>query len=80
MPLRKQARANLKHTTFIALNERIVEIYYEDGMYQSYQGFRLLAIAGSKIRLPEGEGIKEEFGGIRYSNQPAEVNGEHNYA
>ena len=75
-----QARANLKHTAFIALNERIVEIYYEDGVYQSYQGFRLLAIDGSKIRLPEGEGIKEAFGGIRYSNQPAEVNGEPNYA
>lgn len=75
-----QARANLKHTAFIALNERIVEIYYEDGVYQRYKGFRLLAIDGSKIRLPEGEGLKEAFGGIRYSHQKAEVNGEHNYA
>jgi hypothetical protein len=42
-----QARANLKHTAFIALNNRNIEIFYEDDDYQRYQGFRLLAIDGS---------------------------------
>ena len=74
------ARANLKHTAFIDLNARMVEMNYEDGRYRKYKGFRLLAIDGSKIRLPEGEGIREEFGEISYSNPKAEVNGAHNYA
>jgi hypothetical protein len=74
------ARANLKHTAFIDLNARMVEINYEDGRYRRYKGFRLLAIDGSQIRLPEGEGIREEFGEISYSNPKAEVNGAHNYA
>ena len=74
------ARANLKHTVFIDLNARLVEINYEDGRYRRYQGFRLLAIDGSKIRLPKGEGIREKFGEISHSNSKAEVNGAHNYA
>jgi len=75
-----QARANLSHTAFIALNNRNVEMFYEDGDYKRYQGFRLLAVDGSKIRLPKGEEIKEKFGAIRYWNQKEEVKGEHNYA
>ena len=75
-----QARANLSHKAFIALNARNVELFYEDGDYKRYQGFRLLAVDGSKIRLPKGASIKEEFGAISYRNQKEEVKGEHNYA
>jgi hypothetical protein len=75
-----QARVNLSHKAFIALNERNVEIFYENGDYKKYQGIRLLAVDGSKIRLPKGAEIKEKFGAIRYSNQKEGVEGEHNYA
>ena len=57
-----QARANLKHTAFIALNDRNMEIYYGDGIYERYQGFRVLAIDGSKVRLPKGADMRERFG------------------
>ena len=75
-----QARANLKHTAFIALNDRNMEIYYGDGIYERYQGLRVLAIDGSKVRVPKGAEIKEQFGAISYSNQKEEVQGEHNYS
>ena len=75
-----QARANLKHTALISLNDLMLKIWYEDDDYQRYRGFRLLAVDGSKVRLPEGPQIKGEFGAIHYSNQKEEVNGEHNYS
>ena len=75
-----QARANLKHTAFIALNDLMVKMSYEEGDYKRYRGFRLLAIDGSKVRLPEGQEIQEHFGAISYSNPYQQVKGEHNYA
>lgn len=75
-----QARANLKYTAFIALNDCNVEIYYGDGIYEKYNGFRVLAVDGSKIRLPKGAEIKEKFGAISYRNQKEAVEGEHNYS
>jgi hypothetical protein len=61
-----QARSHLKHTAFIELNQKaIVAEYYPDGNYQRYQGFRLLAIDGSKLRLPDSCEIQEVFGTIK---------------
>ena len=53
---------------------------YQEDNYKRYRGFRLLAIDGSKVRLPEGQEIQKHFGAISYSNQYEEVRGEHNYA
>jgi len=48
-----QARYKLKHTAFIALNQTaIVETVYRDDDYHKFWGFRVLAIDGSKIVLP----------------------------
>ena len=74
------ARANLKHPAFISLNNLMLKIRYEDDDYQRYRGFRLLAVEGSKVRLPDEPKLKEEFGAINYSNQNEEVHGEHNYS
>ena len=64
-----QARYKLAHTAFIELNEKaVVEPMYADTDYQRFWGYRLLAIDGSKIRLPDNEEIREEFGAISYSN------------
>ena len=46
-----QARKRIRHTAFIELNEQaIVNVMYREGEYLRYQGFRVLAIDGSKIR------------------------------
>ena len=77
-----QARYKLKHTAFIELNQKaVVDILYVDDDYQRFWGYRLLAVDGSKIRLPDNDEIREEFGTINYTNgKDSEVQGEHPYA
>jgi hypothetical protein len=77
-----QARRRIRHTAFIELNERaVVKVLYRDGDYLCYKGFRVLAIDGSKIRLPETEEINKEFGQIVYTNgRNDEIKGCHTYA
>lgn len=77
-----QARYKLKHTAFIALNQSaIVNTLYSDDEYHKFWGFRLLAVDGSKVVLPNTEEVREEFGTIRYSNgKNDEIEGEHPYA
>ena len=77
-----QARAHIRHTAFIELNEKaVVEVMYRDGHYLRYKQFRVLAIDGSKIRLPETPEINKAFGQIAYTNgQNDEIKGGHTYA
>ena len=77
-----QARYKLKHTAFIELNQvAIVETLYGNEDYLRFWGFRVLAIDGSKIVLPDNEAIREEFGIIAWSNgKDAEIQGERPYA
>ena len=77
-----QARKRIRHTAFIELNEQaIVNVMYREGEYLRYKGFRVLAIDGSKIRLPETEEINQEFGQVAYTNgQNEEIKGYHTYA
>jgi len=77
-----QARYKLKHTAFIELNQKaVVDTMYADDKYQRFWGYRLLAVDGSKIRLPDNDEIRDEFGTIHYSNgKDSEIKGEHPYA
>ena len=63
-----QARQHIRHTAFIELNEKaVVNVLYRDGHYLRYKQFRVLAIDGSKIRLPETEEVNKEFGQMAYT-------------
>lgn len=63
-----QARHKLSHTAFIELNQKaIVEVMYGDDTYQTFWGYRLLAVDGSKIRLPDTGEMCAAFGSHRYS-------------
>jgi len=77
-----QARYKLKHTAFIELNQAaVVETLYGDGDYQRFWGFRVLAVDGSKIILPDNKAIREEFGTIAWtSGKTADIQGERPYA
>jgi hypothetical protein len=58
-----QARKQLSYTVFSALNEIIVKGFYEQFIaYRKWNGFRLCAIDGSKIRLPNEHDIVKAFG------------------
>ena len=77
-----QARYKFKHTAFIELNQKaVVDTVYEDDGYKKFLGFRILAVDGSKIRLPDNDDIREEFGTIAYTNGKDSIaEGEHPYA
>jgi hypothetical protein len=72
----------LKHTAFIELNRKaIVGVLYQDDDYLKFWGKRILAIDGSKIRLPNTQEVCDAFGTITYSQgEDSDVQGKHPYA
>jgi len=56
-----QARAKLNYTAFIEMKDKSIEMFYEDGEYNRYKKFRLLAVDGSIVVLPNSADIKKEF-------------------
>lgn len=66
-----QARKKLSETTFILLDECLVDEFYSDNTYSTWNGYRLVGIDGSTAQLPDSEEIREEFGGV--SNQYGDV-------
>ncbi|OAD21549.1 hypothetical protein THIOM_002678 [Candidatus Thiomargarita nelsonii] len=79
-----QARRHLKTTAFITLNQKaVLEVLYGDGIYENAWGFRLLAIDGSKIHMPNSPEIRQEFGTIKFAttiDNDKKIMGEHGYA
>ena len=58
-----QARKQLSHTAFQALNHQIVDnVYKGNWKPKTWKGFRLCAIDGTSIRLPNEPDIIEHFG------------------
>jgi len=65
-----RARAKLKHSAFIELNEEdLIKPFYENSDIESFKGRRLLAIDGSVIALPSSPAIFEAFGEEKATNQ-----------
>ena len=56
-----QARAKLNYTAFQEYAQMSSNMFYEDGEYEKYNNFRLLAIDGSVVTLPNSEDIRSEF-------------------
>jgi hypothetical protein len=56
-----QARAKLNYTAFKEYATMSSDMFYEDGEYERYGDFRLLAIDGSVVTLPKSEDISSEF-------------------
>lgn len=72
-----QARSKLYYTAFIELNEKaIVETVYSE-KYKTYLDFRLLAVDGSQVILPNEENIVDHFGSIEIRNQLESVQGQY---
>jgi Transposase DDE domain len=59
-----QAREHLSHGAFIELNREIIVPFYLAQAPKRYQGLRILAGDGSRIRLPEHPTIRAQFGAI----------------
>ena len=57
-----QARAKLNPWAFERLNEVSVQSFYEGAEYTIWEDMRILAVYGSRLRLPKSQSIIEEFG------------------
>jgi hypothetical protein len=56
-----QARAKLKPTAFIELSDSVVEEFYNEAPWMSWQGHRVLSIDGSTIQLPDSPSLREVY-------------------
>ena len=56
-----QARAKLNWTAFKDYFDLSVNSFYSDGNYSRFKGFRVLAVDGSIVILPNSQDIKQEF-------------------
>ncbi|MEN8217614.1 MAG: transposase [Pseudomonadota bacterium] len=80
------AKHVLKATAFVTLNKKAVlemNVLYNDSDYEKAWGFRLLAIDGSKIHLPNTTEILDEFGTIKFKatvGNNKKITGSHGYA
>jgi len=59
------ARNKLNEWGFQRLNQVCLDFFYERAPYHKWHGFRLLAVDGSRIQLPNHRTIKEEFGELK---------------
>jgi hypothetical protein len=57
-----KARAKLKYQAFTDLNAHLTEFFYDHFQHDKWNGFNLLAIDGTTLRLPDEAAIKEHFG------------------
>jgi hypothetical protein len=68
------ARAKLKHTAFVELNNEVVvpAIYNEQALkdVQRWRGHRLLGIDGSTLRLPNHPELFEQFTPVAINSEP----------
>jgi len=57
-----EARQKLRPEAFVELNDALVDRYYRDEDYQTFRGFRLLAIDGSTQQLPDSPQLRTKYG------------------
>ncbi|MFH1787689.1 MAG: IS4 family transposase [archaeon] len=60
-----QSRMKLKPEAFVELNDVLVHEFYTDNDELRWKGFRLIAIDGSLIQLPNSEEIISNFGCLK---------------
>ena len=66
-----QARKQLSYTAFVALNRQIITTAYQSIRdLKTWRGFRLCAVDGRSIRLPNPPNITAHFGSQKGRNNP----------
>lgn len=57
-----KARKKLSHQAFIALGQNLISFFYEHFPCRKWNGFRILAIDGSTIKVPRTKACADHFG------------------
>jgi hypothetical protein len=60
-----QSRLKLKPEAFVELNNLLVDEFYADNIFKKFMSFRLLAIDGSSLLLPNSDDIVNTFGYLK---------------
>lgn len=68
-----QSRRKLKAEAFIELNDTLVESFYKNDDFKKWKGFRLLAIDGTCLTLPQSNEIIKDFGFAKNNLDPESV-------
>jgi len=71
-----QARAKLKPSAFVELNQVGINSFYKNAPYNTWRGYRLLSVDGSTAVLPNHKTVVQEFGTTNfgpYANSPRSV-------
>ncbi|PCJ34263.1 MAG: hypothetical protein COA99_14825, partial [Moraxellaceae bacterium] len=63
-----KARKKFSHSAFKSLNQTLVETFYGTAKINRWKGFRLLAVDGSVVKLPESQELFDHFGKARKSS------------
>jgi hypothetical protein len=64
-----KARKKLKYEAFIALNDHMINYYYDNFQTTSWIGLNLLAVDGTTIRVPDEKEIINHFGVWKTKNE-----------
>ncbi len=57
-----KARKKINPSAFLALFKESVEMFYKDGDYKRFKGYRVTAIDGTKYNMPNSKEMKEVYG------------------
>jgi hypothetical protein len=68
-----EARQKLLPEAFILLNQVLVQEYYKDQNFLTYKGFRLLAMDGCVLEIPNTQETRETYGYIRNQKKDFQV-------
>lgn len=68
-----QSRKKLKAEAFIELNDTLVESFYENDDYKKWKEFRLSAIDGTCLILPQSNEIIKNFGFAKNNVNPESI-------
>ena len=70
-----EARQKLSPKAFIMINDEFIQRYYEDDDFKTYKGYRLLAVDGLCIEIPNTKELREHYGYATNSNSDKKLQG-----
>ena len=70
-----KARKKINPSALYALFKESVSLFYKDGKFKRYKGYRVTAIDGTKYNLPNSQEMKDVFGFQNGTNEQAQALG-----
>lgn len=75
-----KARKKLSFNAFIYINKKLLEEFYSNNVIKTWEGFRLIAVDGSDIQLPQNKELKATYGTAHNQTGPTLIMAKISYA